>query len=68
MTLICHSWLFLWDKKYGELGQAAGIEATMEFAFVAAVGGVGLENVAVAEFQFFEDDGLVDDARATVVG
>lgn len=40
----------------------------MEFAFVAAVGGVGLEDVAVAGFQFFEDAGLVDDAGATVVG
>ena len=40
----------------------------MKFTFIAAVGGVGLEDVAIAGFQFFEDTGLVDDARATVVG
>lgn len=33
-----------------------------------AVGGVGLENVAVASFQLFQDCGLVDYAGATVVG
>lgn len=40
----------------------------MEFAFIAAVGGVGLEDVAVAGFKFFEDAGLVDDSGAAVVG
>lgn len=40
----------------------------MELAFVTAVGGVGLENVAVASFQFFQDGGLVDYAGSTVVG
>ena len=40
----------------------------MPFAFVAAVGGVGLENVAVAVFQLFQDCGLVDYAGTTVVG
>ena len=40
----------------------------MEFAFVAAVGGVGLEDVAVTGFQLFEYAGLVDDTGATVVG
>lgn len=40
----------------------------MPFAFVAAVGGVGLEDVAVAGFQLFEDGGFVDDTGATVVG
>ena len=32
----------------------------MPLAFVAAVGCVGLEDVAVASFQFFQDGGLVD--------
>ena len=40
----------------------------MELSFVAAMGGIGLEDVAVAGFQFFEDAGLVDDSGATVVG
>ena len=40
----------------------------MEFAFVAAVGGVGLENVAVAAFQLFQDSGLVDYTGPAVVG
>lgn len=40
----------------------------MEFAFVAAVGGVGFENVAVPGFQFFQDTAFVDDTGTTVVG
>lgn len=40
----------------------------MEFAFVAAMGSIGLEDVAVAGSQFFEYAGLVDDAGATVIG
>ena len=40
----------------------------MPFAFVAAMGSVGLEDVAVAGFQFFEDAGLVDNTGAAVVG
>ena len=40
----------------------------MSLAFVAAVGGVGLEDVAVAGFQFFQDAAFVDNARAAVVG
>ena len=40
----------------------------MFLAFVAAVGNVGLEDVAVAGFQLFQDGGLVDDAGAAVVG
>lgn len=40
----------------------------MKFAFVAAMGGVGLEDVSVAGFQFFEYAGLIDNAGTTVVG
>lgn len=40
----------------------------MFLAFVAAVRNVGLEDVAVAGFQFFEDTGFVDDSGAAVVG
>lgn len=39
----------------------------MEFTFVATMGGVGLEDVAVAGFQFFEDAGFVDDTGTAVV-
>ena len=40
----------------------------MPFAFVAAVGGVGFEDVAVAGFQFFQDAAFVDHAGTAVVG
>ena len=40
----------------------------MRFAFVAAVGGVELEDVAVATFQLFQDRGFVDDTGTEVVG
>ena len=40
----------------------------MPLAFVAAVGGVGLEDVAVATFQLFQDGGLVDYTGTAVVG
>lgn len=40
----------------------------MPFPFIAAVGGVGFEDVAVAGFEFFQDTALVDDAGAAVVG
>lgn len=39
----------------------------MELAFVAAMGGVGFEYVAVAGFQLLQDAALVDDAGPTVV-
>ena len=40
----------------------------MPFALVAAVGGVGLEDVAVATLQFLQDGGLVDDTGTAVIG
>ena len=40
----------------------------MPFAFIATMGGVGFEDVAVARFQFFQDGGLVDNAGTAVVG
>ena len=39
----------------------------MLLAFVAAMGNVGLEDVAVANFQFLQDGGFVDDTGAAVV-
>ena len=40
----------------------------MSFAFVAAVGGVGFEDVAVAGFQLFQDAAFVDHTGTAVVG
>lgn len=40
----------------------------MEFAFIAAVGGVCFEDVAVAGFQLFQDATFVGDTGAAVVG
>lgn len=40
----------------------------MFLAFVAAMGNVGLEDVAVAGFKLFQDGGFVDDAGTAVVG
>lgn len=40
----------------------------MEFAFIAAVGGIGFEDVAVAGFEFLQDSAFVYDSGAAVVG
>ena len=40
----------------------------MELAFIAAVGGVGFEDVAIAGFELFQDAAFVDDTGAAVVG
>ena len=40
----------------------------MKFTFIAAVGGVGFEDVAVAGFQLFQNTAFVDDTRTAVVG
>ena len=40
----------------------------MFLAFVAAMGGIGLEDVAVADFEVLQDSGFVDDAGTAVVG
>ena len=39
----------------------------MKFAFVATVGGVGLEDVAVSGAELLVDGGLLDGAGADVV-
>ena len=44
------------------------MELLVEFAFIAAVGGVGFEDVAVAGFEFLQDAAFVDDTGAAVVG
>ncbi len=42
--------LTLWYEKGGDFHAAAGVETFVPFAFVEAVRGVGLEDVAVAGF------------------
>lgn len=44
------------------------MELLVELSFVAAVGGIGFEDVAVADFEFFQDTAFVDDTRTAVVG
>lgn len=40
----------------------------MSFPIIAAVGGVGFEDVAVAGFELFKDTALVDDTGTAVIG
>ena len=40
----------------------------MKFTFIAAVGGIGLEDVAVAGFQLFQNTAFVYYTGAAVVG
>ena len=44
------------------------MDTFVPFAFVAAVGGVGFENVAVSGFQFLQYAGLVNNSGTTVIG
>lgn len=56
------------DKQGGDFSKTTSVYTFVPFTFVAAVGGVGLEDVAVAGFELFQDGGFVDDAGTTVVG
>lgn len=58
----------LFNKQKCIFHHAALMELLMKFTFIAAVGGIGLEDVAVAGFQLFEDAGFIDYAGAAVVG
>ena len=42
--------IWLRYKESGELSEPTGMDTFVPFAFVAAVGGVGLEDVAVSGF------------------
>lgn len=61
-------YIFLQNVKCKYFSQAALVELLVEFTFVAAVGGVGLEDVAVAGFQLFQHSGFVYRSGAAVVG
>jgi len=47
--------LLLFCKQSGVFGQPTLVELLVEFSFVAAVGGVFLEYVAVASAEFLQD-------------
>lgn len=51
-----------------EFGEAADVDAFMPFAFVAAMGGVDLENISVSGFQLFQYAGFVYHSGTTVIG
>lgn len=44
------------------------MEVLVELAFIAAMGSVGFDDVAVACFEFLQDTAFVDDAGAAVIG
>ena len=56
------------DIQCGELRKPTGINTFVPLAFIAAVGGVGFEDVAVSGFQLFQDTALVYHSGATVIG
>lgn len=66
MVLACAKLLFL--KQAEDFGNPALMQLFVEFSFVAAVGGVGLEDVSVTGFQLFQNCGFLDYARTTVIG
>ena len=55
-------------KQSGELDQPSGIYSFVPLAFVAAVGGVGFEDVAVSGFQLFKDTALVYHSGPAIIG
>ena len=44
------------------------MDTIVPLAFVAAVGGVGFEDIAVSGFQLFQDTALVYHTGSTVIG
>ncbi len=64
-----HILLFVSGNEKGcEFGDTTISQSGVWLAFVAAVGGVGFEDVAVAGFQFFQDAAFIDHAGTAVVG
>lgn len=43
------------DKKDPDFSKSTGVDTLMPFAFVAAMVGVGCEDVAVSSFRLFKD-------------
>ena len=50
------------------LRQSSLVELLVELPFIAAVGGVCFEDVAVAGFEFLQYAALVDDTGTAVIG
>lgn len=48
-------------------GKSSLVELLVELAFIAAVGGVGFEDIAVAGFQLFQDTAFVDYTGTAVI-
>ena len=59
---------FLICKQCSELGHTTLVQLLVKLAFVAAVGGVGFEDIAVSGFQFFRDTALVHHTGSAVIG
>ena len=56
------------DKKEPDFSRSTGVYAFVKFAFIAAVSGVGLEDVTVPGFMFFQHGGFVHHAGPAVIG
>lgn len=54
-------------EQYHNFHNPALVELLVELAFIAAMGGVGFEDVAVAGFQLFQYAAFVDGTGAAVV-
>ena len=59
---------FLPNIQYRNFHQTPLMKLLVKLAFVAAVGGVGFEDVAVTGFQFFQDTALVYHSGSIVIG
>ena len=51
-----------------ELRHSSLVQLLVEFAFIAAVGGICFEDVAIADFELFQNTAFVDDSGTAVVG
>lgn len=55
-------------KQCSKFRNSSLVELLMEPAFIAAMGSIGFEDVAVTGFELFKDSAFVDDTRAAVIG
>ena len=55
-------------KESGKLGEAAGMDTLMPFAFVSAMRCVGFEDDAVSGFQFFQYATFLYHSGVAVIG
>ena len=57
----------LWCIKNCKLRNPPFVKTGVPLAFVMAVGGIGLEDVAVAAFQLFQNAAFIDGSGANVI-